>query len=142
MEKILFGIHLPVMGFDNTNHEKKGIDESPNTREQMSSIIKKAEFLGYDSLSINDHIVFRTSWLDSLSVLSAAAAVTNKIKIGTSILNIVVRTHVICANALSAIDMLSSGRLFAAGVGPGSLKGTMMYVVFLLNRDGVDLKRH
>ncbi|WP_458720375.1 LLM class flavin-dependent oxidoreductase [Candidatus Nitrosocosmicus sp. R] len=123
MEKILFGVHLPVMGFDNTNHEKKGIDESPNTREQMLSIIKKAEFLGYDSLSVNDHIVFRTSWLGSLSVLSAAAAVTNKIKLGTSILNIVVRTPVICANALSAIDILSSGRLFAAGVGPGSHKG-------------------
>ncbi len=25
MEKILFGVHLPVMGFDNTNHDKKGI---------------------------------------------------------------------------------------------------------------------
>ena len=123
MEKILFGVHLPVMGFDNTNHEKKGIDESPDAREQMLSIVKKAEFLGYDSLSVNDHIVFRTNWLDSLSVLSAAAAVTNKIKLGTSILNIVVRTPVICANALSAIDILSSGRLFAAGVGPGSHKG-------------------
>ena len=123
MGKILFGVHLPVMGFDKTNHEKKGIDESPNTREQILSIIKKAELLGYDSLSVNDHIVFRTSWLDSLSVLSVAAAVTDKIKLGTSILNIVVRTPVICANALSAIDVLSSGRLFAAGVGPGSHKG-------------------
>ena len=123
MGKILFGVHLPVMGFDKTNHEKKGIDESPNTREQILSIIKKAELLGYDSLSVNDHIVFRTSWLDSLSVLSVAAAVTDKIKLGTSILSIVVRTPVICANALSAIDVLSSGRLFAAGVGPGSHKG-------------------
>ena len=123
MGKILFGVHLPVMGFDNTNHDKKGKDESSNTREQILSIVKKAEFLGYDSLSVNDHIVFRTKWLDSLSVLSAAAAVTNKIKLGTSILNIVVRTPVICANALSAIDILSSGRLFAAGVGPGSHKG-------------------
>ena len=123
MGKILFGVHLPVMGFDNTNHDKKGKNESSNTREQILSIVKKAEFLGYDSLSVNDHIVFRTSWLDSLSVLSAVAAVTNKIKLGTSILNIVVRTPVICANALSAIDILSSGRLFAAGVGPGSHKG-------------------
>ena len=45
MGKILFGVHLPVMGFDKTNHEKKGIDESPNTREQMLSIIIKADFL-------------------------------------------------------------------------------------------------
>ena len=55
--------------------------------------------------------------------MSVATAVTNTIKLGTSILNIVVRSPVICAKALSAIDLLSSGRLFAAGVGPGSHKG-------------------
>ena len=123
MGNILFGVHLPVMGFDNSNHDKNAKNESSNTREQILSIVKKTESLGYDSLSVNNHIVFRTHWLDSLSVLSAAAAVTNKIKLGISILNIVVRTPVICANALSAIDILSSGRLFAAGVGPGSHKG-------------------
>jgi alkanesulfonate monooxygenase SsuD/methylene tetrahydromethanopterin reductase-like flavin-dependent oxidoreductase (luciferase family) len=42
--------------------------------------------------------------------------------IGTSILNIVVRNPVVCAKALAAIDILSSGRLFA-GVGPGSHRG-------------------
>jgi alkanesulfonate monooxygenase SsuD/methylene tetrahydromethanopterin reductase-like flavin-dependent oxidoreductase (luciferase family) len=87
------------------------------------SFAQKAEFLGYDSLSVNDHIVFRTSWLDAISTLSAVAAITNKIKLGTSILNIVIRNPVVCAKALSAIDILSSGRLFAAGVGPGSHKG-------------------
>lgn len=45
-------------------------------------------------LSVNDHIVFRTSWLDSLCTLSAVAAVTNRIKLGTSVLNIVVRNPV------------------------------------------------
>jgi len=123
MKGIQFGVHLPVMGFDSIDHNKKAKNGSPNTRELIISIARKAESLGYDSLSVNDHIVFRTSWLDSLSALSAVAAVTNKIKLGTSILNIVVRTPVICANALSAIDILSSGRLFAAGVGPGSHKG-------------------
>ena len=33
------------------------------TREQIPSIARKAESLRYDSLSVNDHIVFRTSWL-------------------------------------------------------------------------------
>jgi hypothetical protein len=55
----------------------------------MLSIGRKAESLGYDSLSVNDHIVFRINWLDSLSILSAVAAVTNRIKLGTSVLNIV-----------------------------------------------------
>jgi alkanesulfonate monooxygenase SsuD/methylene tetrahydromethanopterin reductase-like flavin-dependent oxidoreductase (luciferase family) len=117
---IVFGVHLPVMGFDSS---RNGGKEKPHSREQMLSIARKAESLGYDSLSVNDHIVFRTSWLDSLSTLSAVAAVTNRIKLGTSVLNIVVRNPVICAKSLSTIDILSSGRLFAAGVGPGSHKG-------------------
>ena len=93
------------------------------SREQILSFAQKAESLGYDSLSVNDHVVFRTSWLDAISTLSAVAAITNEIKLGTSILNIVVRNPVICAKALSTTDILSSGRLFAVGVGPGSHKG-------------------
>jgi alkanesulfonate monooxygenase SsuD/methylene tetrahydromethanopterin reductase-like flavin-dependent oxidoreductase (luciferase family) len=116
MKQIAFGVHMPVMGF--SSGEKDFL-----SRKQILSFAQKAEFLGYDSLSVNDHIVFRTSWLDAISTLSAVAAITNKIKLGTSILNIVIRNPVVCAKALSAIDILSSGRLFAAGVGPGSHKG-------------------
>src|ERR671911_556779 len=115
-KQIAFGVHMPVMGF--STKEKDFL-----SRKQILSFAQKAEFLGYDSLSVNDHIVFRTSWLDAISTLSAVAAITNKIKLGTSILNIVIRNPVVCAKALSAIDILSSGRLFAAGVGPGSYKG-------------------
>jgi alkanesulfonate monooxygenase SsuD/methylene tetrahydromethanopterin reductase-like flavin-dependent oxidoreductase (luciferase family) len=137
MKQLLFGLHLPVLGFSSdhgstsnnnggsNNSRKNGVKEKQQqsfTREQILSIATKAESLGYDSLSVNDHIVFRTSWLDALSTLSAVAAVTNRVKLGTSILNIVVRSPVICANSLAAIDILSSGRLFAAGVGPGSHK--------------------
>jgi alkanesulfonate monooxygenase SsuD/methylene tetrahydromethanopterin reductase-like flavin-dependent oxidoreductase (luciferase family) len=101
------------MGFDGK--------EEP-TKEQIISLAQYAEALGYDSLSVNDHIVFHTSWLDAIATLSAVAAATTRILIGTSILNIVVRNPVVCAKALAAIDILSSGRLFA-GVGPGSHRG-------------------
>jgi alkanesulfonate monooxygenase SsuD/methylene tetrahydromethanopterin reductase-like flavin-dependent oxidoreductase (luciferase family) len=101
------------MGFDGK--------EEP-TQEQIISLAQYAEALGYDSLSVNDHIVFHTSWLDAIATLSAVAAATTRILIGTSILNIVVRNPVVSAKALAAIDILSSGRLFA-GVGPGSHRG-------------------
>jgi len=73
----VFGVHLPVMGFDSntgsSNDNRNGVREKerPYSREQILSIARKAESLGYDSLSVNDHIVFRTSWLDSLCTLSA-----------------------------------------------------------------------
>jgi probable F420-dependent oxidoreductase len=110
-DKIKFGLHIPVMGFDGTKMQL--------SKEQIISLAQQAEALGYDSLSVNDHIVFHTSWLEALSALSIAAASTKRILIGTSVLNIVVRNPVVCAKALAAIDILSSGRLFA-GVGPGS----------------------
>src|SRR5215204_5652318 len=84
-----------------------GFDGNQPTKEQIISLAQYAEALGYDSLS----------------TLSAVAASTTRILLGTSILNIVIRNPVVCAKALSAIDILSSGRLFAAGVGPGSYKG-------------------
>jgi alkanesulfonate monooxygenase SsuD/methylene tetrahydromethanopterin reductase-like flavin-dependent oxidoreductase (luciferase family) len=111
-DQIKFGVHIPVMEFDS---------KEP-TKEQIISLAQHAEALGYDSLSVNDHIVFHMSWLDAISTLSAIAASTTRILVGTSILNIVVRNPVVCAKTLAAIDILSSGRLFA-GVGPGSYRG-------------------
>jgi alkanesulfonate monooxygenase SsuD/methylene tetrahydromethanopterin reductase-like flavin-dependent oxidoreductase (luciferase family) len=112
LDQIKFGIHIPLMGFS----------DNESTNDRIISLAQHAEALGYDSLSVNDHIVFHTSWLDALTTLSAVASSTTRILIGTSILNIVVRNPVVCAKALAAIDILSSGRLFA-GVGPGSHRG-------------------
>jgi alkanesulfonate monooxygenase SsuD/methylene tetrahydromethanopterin reductase-like flavin-dependent oxidoreductase (luciferase family) len=113
MKSVAFGIHLPVIAF---------AGEETISREQLISYAQKAEELGYDSLSVNDHIIYRTGWLDAICSLSAIAATTRRIKIGTSILNIVIRNPVVCAKALSAMDILSSGRLFV-GLGEGSSKG-------------------
>jgi alkanesulfonate monooxygenase SsuD/methylene tetrahydromethanopterin reductase-like flavin-dependent oxidoreductase (luciferase family) len=113
-QTITFGLHLPIIRFSG---------EADHSREQLLSFAKKAENLDYDYLGVNDHIVFRTTaWIDALTTLSAVSAITNKIKLCTSILNIVVRNPVVCAKALTGIDILSSGRL-VAGVGPGSYKG-------------------
>ena len=76
IKQLAFGVHLPVMGFDNSS-TRNGGKEKFHSREQVLSYAIKAESLGYDSLSVNDHIIFRTSWLDSISVLAAVAAVTN-----------------------------------------------------------------
>jgi alkanesulfonate monooxygenase SsuD/methylene tetrahydromethanopterin reductase-like flavin-dependent oxidoreductase (luciferase family) len=67
-QAITFGLHLPVIRFNG---------EADRSREQILSFAKKADYLGYDSLSVNDHIVFRnTSWLDAITTLSAVAAIT------------------------------------------------------------------
>jgi probable F420-dependent oxidoreductase len=110
-QKIVFGVHLPVVMFSHRCPDAKEIQE----------FAEKAEKSGFDFISVNDHVVFRTGLLDPLISLAIAITATSRIRLGTSILNIVVRHPVLAAHALSSLDVLSSGRLFA-GVGPGSAK--------------------
>ena len=52
MNSITFGVHLPIIRFEgNRTH----------SREQTLSFANRAEKLGYDSLSVNDHVVFTAS---------------------------------------------------------------------------------
>ncbi len=110
LKSVRFGLHIPVMRFATPHAFMENL---------VVSYAQEAESLGYESLSVSDHLVFRRSWLDPLSTLAAVATETSGIRLGTSILNIVVRNPMICAQAIATIDNLCAGRLFV-GVGPGS----------------------
>ncbi|MGC2427031.1 MAG: hypothetical protein WA421_08350 [Nitrososphaeraceae archaeon] len=74
MKPLVFGVHLPVMGVNSGSNKRNVENEKPYTRERILSIARKAESLGYDSLSVNDHIVFRTSWLDTKYIVSSCCS--------------------------------------------------------------------
>ncbi len=74
--------------------------------EQAVERVKRAEELGYDSTYVT-HIAAR----DSLTVLMAYAAPTNRIKLGTGVLPIYSRTPVATAQAAATIDEYSGGRM-------------------------------
>ena len=113
------------------------------TREQILSIAQKAEFLGYDSLSVNDHIVFRTSWLDALSALSAVAAVTNKIKLGTFYIEYSCKKSCyLCQSFISYRYSIFWTDYLQQELDLVHIKEIMTFVEFLLRRDGVDLTKH
>jgi alkanesulfonate monooxygenase SsuD/methylene tetrahydromethanopterin reductase-like flavin-dependent oxidoreductase (luciferase family) len=78
-----------------------------------------AERLGYDAVSVNDHITYHGPWLDGPALLAAAAARTSRIGLATTVLLPALRGAAVSAQTLSAIDLLSGGRLIA-GVGVGS----------------------
>lgn len=75
----------------------------------------KMEQLGFDSLWVWDHILLGVDpnfpIIDSLTLLTAVAARTNKIKLGTGILVLPLRNPVVLAKQLSSMDQLSGGRL-------------------------------
>jgi alkanesulfonate monooxygenase len=75
----------------------------------------RMEKLGYESVWVWDHVLLGVEpcfpILDSLSVLTAVAARTERIRIGTGILVLPARNPVMLAKQLSSIDQISNGRL-------------------------------
>jgi probable F420-dependent oxidoreductase len=97
---------------------------------------RTAEAAGYTSLWTYERLVFPQAPLepyappnvpwpessrqvaDSLAVLTAAAVVTEEVRLGTAILIAAQHTPVQLAKALATIDQISGGRIIA-GMGPG-----------------------
>jgi alkanesulfonate monooxygenase len=75
----------------------------------------RMEELGYESLWVWDHILLGVDppfpIIDALSLLTAVAARTRTIKLGTGILILPLRNPVVLAKQLSSIDQISGGRL-------------------------------
>lgn len=104
-------------------------------REGPSGVIRlmqAIERIGYDQLDVFDHVVMgydhpsRASSrypapmpiLEALTTLSFAAAVTERIGLGTEVLVLPQRSPVLVAKQVSSIDTLSGGRM-RLGVGVG-----------------------
>src|SRR5947199_8876889 len=75
----------------------------------------RMEQLGFDSVWVWDHILLGVEpnfpIIESLTLLTAIAARTNRIKLGTGILVLPMRNPVILAKQLACMDLLSDGRL-------------------------------
>ena len=109
--------------------------------ENMSALARKGEALGFDFLSMTDHLVVPRSrvsdypytrdgdWLpgrfgdfvDQLTAMAFVAALTDSIGLLTSVLVLPHRSPVPTAKALASIDYLSGGRL-SVGCGAGWMK--------------------
>ena len=83
----------------------------------VTTVAKKCEEMGLHSLWVIDRIAYDN--LEPLTLLAAAAAVTKKIRLGTSVLLAGVRHPVLLAKTVSTLDFLSGGRI-TLGIGFGS----------------------
>jgi alkanesulfonate monooxygenase SsuD/methylene tetrahydromethanopterin reductase-like flavin-dependent oxidoreductase (luciferase family) len=104
---IRFGVLLPI--------GKAQWGEGADPRELIDFAVR-AEGLGYDSLWVNDSLL--SPRIEALTMLAAAAPVTDRVTLGTAALLPVLRRPVQAAQTLASIDLLSGGRLTVA-VGAG-----------------------
>ncbi len=84
----------------------------------IRNFVARAEELGFDSLWVQEQIISDSAILEPVTLLTYASALSNKLRLGTSVLLPVVRNPVQLAKSLATLDQLSKGRL-TVGVGIG-----------------------
>ncbi len=109
MGKYKFGVFLPFYAF-----------RTPNYFEQLKTVTLECERLGYDSVWLDDHLMYGESQiLECWTTLSALAASTSRIKLGTMVACNTHRNPALLAKAAATLDVLSGGRL-EFGIGAGA----------------------
>jgi len=79
---------------------------------------RKVEALGYDTLTVPDHLTDR---LAPMPALVSAAEATTRLRVGTNVLNNDLRHPVLVAREAATVDLLTDGRL-QLGLGAGSIR--------------------
>jgi len=116
--------------------------DDPGSWRPLLDRAQAADRAGIDRIVVTDHVVFGEAldaygrpelggiaggrqptgpdghWLEPLTVLSAIAALTTRVRLGTGILIAALRRPVVLAKAAATLDVLSDGRL-DLGVGVG-----------------------
>lgn len=116
-----FGFQLP------TGREGLSLPTPFFKPDDFVSIAQTAERLGYDSLWGNDHYAPQDyvraryptlpNFFDVFIVLTAVAAATSRIQVGTCVLVLPMRDLVTVARQAATLDQLSGGRLLLGGIG-------------------------
>jgi probable F420-dependent oxidoreductase len=148
MAAIKLGLHLPVSG--------RGA--SP---EAIGQVAEEAERSGLDSVWSFERLMRPTVPIplggpggpvmdapedfgcvyDPIEVLSYVAARTNRITLGTSVLDALFQSPVILARRLATLDRLSGGRL-VAGVGQGWMEQEFQAAGVSMRRRGAGFEEH
>jgi probable F420-dependent oxidoreductase len=87
--------------------------------DEIRNIALKAEALGFDDLWTQEQVVGSSNSLEPLSLLSYLAAITDRIRLGVSVLVLPQREPIWLAKTIATLDQLSDGRV-TVGIGLGS----------------------
>lgn len=133
-----FGWHLPCYG-------------TLATRENLILVAREAEARGFESVFVSDHVASpfepttphgytfpvrpTDAFLEPLTALALVAAVTEHVKLGTSVLVLPHRHPVLTAKIIATLDSLSGGRV-VVGAGVGSLRDEIEFFGVPYDRRG------
>ncbi len=92
--------------------------DRPVDMKLVRDFVQKAESFDYDSLWVQESIIGSVPILEPVSLLNYVAALTTRLRLGTSVMLLVLRNPVQLAKSLSSLDQMSQGRL-TVGIGIG-----------------------
>ena len=116
VERVRIGAAIPQVFID-----------SPVDMTWVRDWILRSEALGFDSIWVQENIVGDFPSLEPVSLLCYAAALTSKVRLGTSVVVAPLRNPVQLAKSLSSLDQMSDGRLTVGlGLGGRSLRESCM----------------
>ena len=87
-------------------------------RPRIRRFLERAEALGFESAWVVEQVLGALPCLEPVELLSWAAALTSRIRLGTAVLLTPLRSPVHLAKSLATLDQLSGGRL-DVGIGLG-----------------------
>lgn len=114
---VKIGIWLPSYAWEVTGQESQ-----QHRIDRLRAYIRRCDELDFDIWDI-DHLLttpglYGNAWLEPMSVLTYAAALTDKAKLGTGILVVPLRNPVLLAKEIATLAQMSNDR-YIFGVGPG-----------------------
>lgn len=109
-----FGVFLPSFVWPG---------DGPERAQGIVDFAREVENTGFDSIFITDHLLaagqfYSVSFLEPLTALSLVAGVTERVKLGTSVMVMPIREPVLLAKQLATMQFLSNNR-FVLGAGIG-----------------------
>ncbi|MDP6454854.1 MAG: LLM class flavin-dependent oxidoreductase [SAR202 cluster bacterium] len=109
------GIHIPA-----------AFPDRPPDAGRYKDFFQATEDLGFHSLWTEDRIFHASNFLESTTLMTWAAAVTESIQIGTAVMVMALRNAPLLARQLSTLDHLSGGRIhlgISIGGSPAEYRG-------------------
>lgn len=86
----------------------------------LKAFIRRVEALGFDSLWVQEQLLGRDPSFEPLVTLAYAAALTDRVRLGSAAFITPIRSPIHLAKELASVDQLSNGRLIA-GVALGDI---------------------
>jgi F420-dependent oxidoreductase-like protein len=127
VNKIKFGVFLPFYAF-------KFEETNPSSHfDRVRNTVLECERLGYDSVWLDDHLMFgKSPVLECWTAITALSSITAKIRLGTMVLCNSFRNPALLAKMAATLDVISNGRLeFGIGAGVQRDEHTAYGIPFL-----------